>query len=870
MKIVARIKPTSLVILLAKPISMAAQTATDLPLLPVPRPRKTIIFSGVFQESGAREDLRKGRGAHAAMIISGFLPTVFVVNCLIHMYVRCHRLDSARQVFDHFPHCDTVSCNILIAAYSRAGAIAEARAIFDAAPSLDVISWNSLISAYSPSSPIQSVVLFAKMRRSGVGPDRTTVAVALKSCASLGSHDLGRELHAIAVRAGLGRDAMAGTALVDLYAKLGLLSASLSLFHRLPEKNPVSWSAAIAGCVVNLRFEDAVKLFKTMLRESSSPASQSAYASAFKACASSFDLSLGMQLHAHAMKGKLAEDAVVGTAIVDMYAKCGDLEKSSRVFSLLPERRVQSWNAVLVGLGQKNQRLQAMELFKAMKREIDEAPDEITFSSVLRACAVPGGSAEGRQVHGLVLKSGFQSSFCAANAIIDMYGKCGMADEATAKFNEVSEGDAVSWNAIIAALEQNYRHEEALSRYEQMLFQGLFSPDEFTFGSVLKSCAGSQSLSTGKKTHGRIIKAGEAENTFLGEALVDMYAKLGILEDAMKLHERAKARTNVSWNAIISGFSLQRRSEEACGLFSSMLSLGLEPDNFTYATVLDICANEATWSLGKQIHGRTIKLGLHQDMYVASTVVDMYAKSGLLHESSRVFEELHEKDVVAWNAMVGGYAQHGLGEEALSVFAAMKAKNVSPNSATFVAVLRACAHVGSLEEGMAQFRSMAVRFGLEPRLEHYSCVVDLLARWGRPREAMELVLGMPVEADAVIWRTLLSGCKANGDVRTAALAAEMVLKLDPEDSAAYVLLSSVYAEAGRWGEVSRLRRTMKERRLKKEPGCSWLEMKGSVLVFVVGDEDRVCGDMRDALDALSREMKRCGYERSLDPFLLEE
>ena len=803
------------------------------------------------------------------MIVSGFLPTVFVSNCLLHLYVRCRSLTAARQLFDHLPHRDIITWNILLAGYARSGTIDEARILFDAMPFRDVVSWNSLISGYSLAGDLlQSIAQYLEMRRSGVVFDRTTVAVTLKCCCSLQTWELGFQLHAVAVRAGIDCDTMAGTALSDFYAKCGLLGQSLSIFHGLPERNWVSWSTAIAGFVTNERFSDGLHMLKLMLREGS-PASQSAYASAFKACAAIGELNLGKQLHVHAIKNVLSQDCIVGTAIVDVYAKSGALEESRKAFEMLPERTLQSWNAILVGHGQGNKCWQCMELFRAMMME-GIAADEITFSGVLRACAGSVGAVGGSQVHGLVIKSGLQSNICVTNSTIDMYGKCGMPEEARYLFSEMSKKDLISWNAIIAAFEQNGKYSEALTCCSRMLWDGFF-PDEFTFGSIVKACSGLQSLDDGVKIHARLIKAGEGLNPFLGSILVDMYCKCGFLEKAQQLHDMLQEQTNVSWNAVISGFSLHRRTDEAQELFCRMVDQGFQPDCFTYATVLDICANLAISSLGKQIHAQIVKKQLDQDIFVSSTIVDMYSKCGLMQESLQMFQELKEKDVVSWNAMICGYSQHGLGEDALIIFAMMRAENVDPNHATFIAVLRACAHICSLEEGMSHFHSMSREFGLDPQLEHYSCMVDLLGRSGRTREAMELIRAMPIEADAVIWRTLLSACKARADVETAEKAAVEVLRLDPDDSAAYVLLSSSYAEAGKWEEVSKLRRKMREQKLKKEPGCSWIEVKGVVRMFLVGDEVCfACNAIRDALDALSEETKRSGYVPSLDPLLGED
>jgi pentatricopeptide repeat protein len=243
-----------------------------------------------------------------------------------------------------------------------------------------------------------------------------------------------------------------------------------------------------------------------------------------------------------------------------------------------------------------------------------------------------------------------------------------------------------------------------------------------------------------------------------------------MMTDAQKFHDRTGSQELVSWNAIMSGFSLNKQSEDAQKFFSQMLDMGLKPDHFTYATVLDTCANLATIEIGKQIHGQIIKQEMLVDEYISSTLIDMYAKCGYMQDSLLMFEKAHKRDFVSWNAMICGYALHGQGVEALQMFHRMQKENVVPNHATFVAVLRACSHVGLLDDGCRYFHQMTTRYKLEPQLEHFACMVDILGRSKGPREAREFISTMPFEADAVIWKTLLSVCKIHWGVEVAELA----------------------------------------------------------------------------------------------------
>ncbi|KAL8475935.1 hypothetical protein ACS0TY_028550 [Phlomoides rotata] len=826
-------------------------------LLKFPVPFSTFhkkTFSHIFQECSKERALEPGRQAHARMIISGFKPTIFVTNCLLQMYIKCSRLDCAGKVFDRMPERDRVSWNAMIFGYLTNGKLELAQSFFDSMPERDVVSWNSLISGYLQNGDyLKSVEIFVAMGRDGVAFDETTFAVVLKACSALEDYALGHQVHGVVIKFGFECDVVTGSAMLDMYAKCKMLDESLRFFDAMPVRNWVSWSAIIAGSVQNNELEGGLELFKEMQREGVG-VSQSVYASVFRSCAGLSDSRLGSQMHCHALKSDFGADTIVGTAMLDMYAKCNNLFNATMVFNLLPNHNLQSYNALITGYARGDSGFEGLQLFLRLLKS-NLGFDEISLSGAFSACAIVKGHLIGVQIHGLAIKSPFIYSICVANAILDMYGKCGALQEARRVFEEMERRDAVSWNAVIAACEQN-KNAETLSLFVSMLRSGM-GPDEFTFGSVLKACAGGQSLHHGREIHGRVVKSGMGFDSFVASVIVDMYCKCGVVEEAKKLHDRMEKQTLVSWNAIISGFSSSEQSEGAQNFFSRMLEMGIKPDNFTYATVLDSCSNVANVGLGKQIHAQIIKQDLQSDVYIVSTLVDMYSKCGAMQDSVLMFQKSSHRDFVTWNAMVCAYAHHGYGNEALQMFEHMQLEKVIPNHATFVAVLRACAHIGLVDEARHYFDLMKTEYGLEPQLEHYSSMVDVLGRSGQLLDALKLIQEMPLEADDVIWRTLLSICKMHGNVEVAERAATALLELDPQDSSAYVLLSNIYADKEMWDEVSKMRRIMRRSRLKKEPGCSWIEIQAEVHMFLVGDKAHPkCREIYENLDMLNDEMKR--------------
>ncbi|CAO2831327.1 unnamed protein product, partial [Amaranthus hypochondriacus] len=764
-------------------------------------PRKK-TFSHIFQQCTLQKALNPGKQAHAQMIISGFQPTIFVTNCLIQFYVKCSSLRCAHKVFDQMLERDTVSWNSLIFGYSGLGKLDIAQKLFDSMPTRDVVSWNTIISSYLQCGNHKKCEdIFLQMVKHSFCFDHTTLAVVLKCCSFLEDFILGIQIHGLGLKMGFNSDMVTGCALVDMYAKCKYVDESLKFFFEMPEKNWVCWSAVIAGFVHNQYFINSLELFKEMLREGVG-VGQSIYASVFRSCAGLTALRLGRQLHAHALKTDFSNDIIVSTATLDMYAKSQSLVDSRKVFNSMFKHSVQSYNAMLVGYVQSNQGLEALKLFRYLMGS-GLSFDEITLSGAFSACAVAKQQSAGCQLHGLVIKSNFQSNVCVTNAILDMYGKCGDVIRAEGIFNEMCRRDIVSWNAIIAAYEQNGLAKETIRLFAYMLACGI-EPDEFTYGSALKASAGIQPLSYGLEVHTRVIKSGMGFHPFVGSTLVDMYCKHGRIDEAMKLHDRLEEQNIVSWNSIISGCILHDQNEEALKIFALMLEMGNKPDNFTYATVLDTCANLATVGLGKQIHAQIIKHKLQEDVYIVSTLVDMYSKCGNMQDSQLMFGRAVERDFVTWNAMICGFAYHGFAEEALKIFEEMKRAKVQPNHATFIAVLRACGHIGLVQEGWDYFCSMQ-SYGLDPQLDHYSCMVDMLGKSGKVGKALELIEDMPFEADDVIWRTLLSVCKMFGNVEVAEKAANSILRLDPEDSSVYILLANIYADAGMWYEVSRIR-----------------------------------------------------------------
>eukprot|EP01018_Ginkgo_biloba_P011645 Gb_37070 [translate_table: standard] len=581
------------------------------------------------------------------------------------------------------------------------------------------------------------------------------------------------------------------------------------------------------------------------------------YASLLHGCAKMKELREGKRVHLHMIKTGFTPDFYIENHLLNMYAKCGCLVDARKVFDNMPERNVVSWTAMITGYDQYGQSQQSLILFRQMHR-VSAYPNQFTFGSVFSACASLTAIKQGKQVHAYTIRTGFESHVFVGNALVTMYAKCSGIDDARRMFDKMPERNLISCNAIIAGYEQRGHGKEALKLFCQMLRVGKRA-DRCTLASVLGSCTNPDALEQGKQVHALVIKTEYDSEVIVGSALADMYAKCGNTGDALQVFDKMPVRDIVSWTGMIAMYA-QQGHVEALQVFIQLQWAGMKPDQFTFSTVLKACASLATLEQGKLIHAHTIRTGLDLDVVVGNALVHMYAKCGNIEDALRIFDKMTKRDTISWNAMIKGNAQHGRGKEALQLFEQMCQEDIKPDQFTFVGVLSACSHVGLVDEGRLYFESMSQDYGVIPQADHYACMVDLLARAGRLHEAEDLINKMPIEPDAVVWGTLLGACRIHGNMELGKRAAECLLELEPQNPAAYVLLSNICSAAGSWDEAAKVRKMMNERGVKKEPGLSWIEINNKVHTFVARDRlHPQTQQIYEKLEELTVSLKETGY-----------
>ena len=787
----------------------------------------SVSYSKLLSQCCTTKSLRPGLQIHAHITKSGLSDDPSIRNHLINLYSKCRNFGYARKLVDE-------------------------------SSEPDLVSWSALISGYAQNGLGGGALMaFHEMHLLGVKCNEFTFSSVLKACSIVKDLRIGKQVHGVVVVSGFEGDVFVANTLVVMYAKCDEFLDSKRLFDEIPERNVVSWNA-LFSCYVQIDFcGEAVGLFYEMVLSGIKP-NEFSLSSMVNACTGLRDSSRGKIIHGYLIKLGYDWDPFSANALVDMYAKVGDLADAISVFEKIKQPDIVSWNAVIAGCVLHEHHEQALELLGQMKRS-GICPNIFTLSSALKACAGMGLKELGRQLHSSLMKMDMESDLFVSVGLVDMYSKCDLLEDARMAFNLLPEKDLIAWNAIISGYSQYWEDMEALSLFVEMHKEGI-GFNQTTLSTILKSTAGLQVVHVCRQVHGLSVKSGFHSDIYVVNSLIDSYGKCSHVEDAERIFEECTIGDLVSFTSMITAYAQYGQGEEALKLFLEMQDMELKPDRFVCSSLLNACANLSAYEQGKQLHVHILKYGFVLDIFAGNSLVNMYAKCGSIDDAGRAFSELTERGIVSWSAMIGGLAQHGHGRQALQLFNQMLKEGVSPNHITLVSVLGACNHAGLVTEAKLYFESMEELFGFKPMQEHYACMIDLLGRAGKINEAVELVNKMPFEANASVWGALLGAARIHKDVELGRRAAEMLFILEPEKSGTHVLLANIYASAGKWENVAEVRRLMRDSKVKKEPGMSWIEVKDKVYTFLVGDRSHYRSqEIYAKLDELSDLMDKAGY-----------
>lgn len=784
-------------------------------------------YSEMLRDCAAELCFREGKVIHGCIIRTVTEPDLHLWVSLINFYAKCGALE--------------ISCHV-----------------FEQMSMKDVVSWTALISGFvAQGHGIESIELFCEMRREDVRPNEFTLATVLKGCSLSSDLDFGKQVHAEVVKIGILSDVYIGSSLIDLYSKCGQMEYADEVFCIIPEKNAVLWNALLNGYAQVGNGEAVLRLFCKMT-EPEMRFSNYTLSIVLKGIASSGDFRTGQAIHSIVIKTGGEHDDFVRCSLVNVYSKCGVANDALIVFNKMKNPDIVAWSSIISVLDHQGLKEEAAKLFHLM-RHSGMRPNQFTLSSLVSCATDLGDLRYGQSIHACAHKFGFESDDLVSNALIAMYMKLGSISDGYHIFNKMTKWDVISWNALLSGFHDHETFDQGTRIFKQMLAHG-FRPNIYTFISILRSCSSLLNIEFGKQVHARIIKDKFVSDGYVGSALIDMYAKCGCMEDVEAIFSRLNEKDVFTWTVIISGYSQTNQGEKAAHCFNEMRRDGVIPNEFTLASCLRGCSGIASLENGRQLHSLAIKAGLSTDMFVSSALVDMYGKCGYIDDAEILFNGMQSRDTVMWNTIICGYSQHGEGDKALQAFRKMINEGVLPDGVTFVGILSACSHMGLVEEGRKHFYSMSESYGITPTIEHYACLVDILGRAGKFDEVESLIEHMELTPIALIWENVLGACRVHGNVELGERAAEKLFQIDPEADSNYILLSNLYASRGRWNDVSKVRASMSSKGIKKEPGCSWVEVDAQVHVFLSQDASHPrLWDIHWKLEELGQRVTEAGY-----------
>ncbi|KAI9093197.1 hypothetical protein K1719_027211 [Acacia pycnantha] len=699
--------------------------------------------------------LKETKSLHAFTITMGPIPnqSAFIHNNIMSCYLSLGQPLLARKLFDSLPQKTVVSYNTLIVAHGRCGDVVEA--------------WD----------------LFCEMRRYGLGPSQYTLS-GLLLCESLNVSQ-GVQLHAFSIKNGLFcADVFVGTNLLGFYGRRGCLDEVFLVFEDIPQKSLVTWNSMLSVLAHNGTVEDCVLMFRDLVRMGVS-LSEYSFGAILSALGSEQNLKYGEQLHGLMTKCGFDCQVNAASSLIRMYVKCEGIVFAEKLFEQMPIQNIVSCNIIIDAWAKSQRPHMALRLFSNMSSR-GLIPSQATFVVVINSCTNLKVPVYGECIHAKVIRSGFETDVIVGTALVDFYAKCGELEYAHNCFDEIEDKNLVSWNALILGY-SNKCCSTSVTLLQQMLQLG-YRPNEFSFSAVLKSSLASDL----HQLHGLIIRTGYENYDYVLSSLLMSYTRNGLINEAMafvndlnnplpvvpsniiagiynrtcqydetlKFLSLLEKPDVVSWNIVIAACARSNYYNEVFELFNRMRSADIHPDNYSFTSLLCVSTKLCNLALGSSLHGLIIKTDInHGDTFLSNLLVDMYGKCGSIDSSVKVFEEIEDRNLITWTALITALGLNGYPHEALTRFREMEMTGLKPDALTLRAVLSACRYGGLLREGMEFFRKMTTIYGIEPEIDHYHYIVDLLAKSGRVVEAEKIIASMPFPPNANLWRSFLEGYK---------------------------------------------------------------------------------------------------------------
>ncbi|XP_016501907.2 pentatricopeptide repeat-containing protein At4g04370-like [Nicotiana tabacum] len=681
---------------------------------------------------------------------------------------------------------------------------------------------------YSEGAHHHALLTYNSMLKSSVPPDPFTFPTLFKACISLNLLPHGLLLHQHVVVNGFSSDPYIGSSLISFYSSFGLTESAHKAFDIMPDRNIVPWTAVIGCYVRSGDFEHAFVMYNSMLHDRIKPTSVT-----MLTMLSRVSESIHVEcLHASVIKYGFMGNTVLLNCMLNVYGKCGRIEYARKLFEWMDEKDIVSWNSLASGYSLVGDTEELLSLMYRMRLE-NTWPDYQTYGSLVSAIAKEGCAELGKVVHGQIVAAGFELDVHLETSLMFMYLKCRNMDYTFKIFDRANDKDVVLWTTIISGLVQNERADKALQVFQSMLCSRI-EPSTTTIASALAACAQLGSLKVGTSIHGYMLRQRISIETPAQNSLVTMYSKCGYLKRALAVFDMIKSRDVVSWNAIVAGNVQNGQLAMALHLFNEMRIAHQRPDSITVVSLLQICASVGAYQQGKWIHNLVVRGYFEPCVKIGTALVDMYCKCGDLDSARKCFDRIVEHDLISWSTIIAGYGSHGKAETALELYSELVQSGLTPNSVIFLSVFSACSHNGLVDQGMSLFDSMERDFKIAPELEHCACIVDLLCRAGRVKDAYNFYKTKFPEPMADALGIILDACKTKALVKLRDIVCKEISMLDHGDAGRYVQLAHSYASMAQWEGVGKAWVQMRDLGLKKLPGWSFINLHGVITTFFMG------------------------------------
>lgn len=713
----------------------------------------------------------------------------------------------------------------LLNCYAKFDLLSESRWVFNTIVNGSLSLWNSILVGYYRTGHFPEVLRrYIHLRQWNIGLDSAAITFCFKSCIELHNLKLGRGIHADAFKFGLNANGFVGSSLIGLYCGCGHIGDASKVFDEITDRDVVVYTSIITGYahIGDLRAYKAFEIARHMQRQGLHP-NRVTLVSLLQAATQLDTLKEGRSVHGYAIRRGIGGfDEVFETSLMDMYNKCGAPTIAACIFGKMNKKTIGLWNVMMAGYLKTEQPLEAFHLFcQVMKEKF--VPDLITFSNGILSCAYLSYLRQGKSIHGHLIRVGVKLDLVATTSLVNLYSKCDKLIQARLLFDKMEKKDAISYDVMMTGYLHSYFASEAMEIFVEMVGEGI-KPNLGSILSVLSATSELKDVRKGKCIHGYVLKHGFDLNVEISNQTINMYSKCGCIVYARQIFNRIRYRDLVSWTSMMMGYVHHGHADEAILLFRLMQMEQVEHDTVALINLLQALCQLGCLSLVKEVHCHLYRVDIHNEISLTNSLITTYSKCGKINMAANLFDHAVERCLTSWNAMILAYGMHGNCMEALMVFEQMKGEKVEPDEVTFTSILTACSHSGMVNEGLRVFKSMVEEFSIIPTEEHYGCMVDLLSRAGLLEEAYNLVKSLPSRLRASTLGTLLAACKLHGNTEMGENLGRRLLDLEPKNSSVFAMVSSLYAEGGKWGEVVSIRATEKERGLKRTPGYSLIQV----------------------------------------------